>query len=373
MITNAQGFQARQGWTRSGAIVVLMLAIACGEVSDRSSSDDQSCPSFPRWSYDAAHLFPANGSLVRPEDGTALPDGRLVVADEADGLRLIESDGSNRPFGDFASIGYSHNPPDFPGGANGVTLDNDGVHVLVADIYTGMVYRVSTETEAVTVIYDHPYGINAVDRDRTGAIWFTQSTDNTPEEGAAGLFADVNVSVPTGALFRLPGSGAEMSAQAEAVVEGIYFANGLAFDNAQEHLYVAELMLDRVLRYRVDVDAGTVSDRMVYATVLTPDNLALDADDNLWVASPIANSVLVVDGQCGSLHTVFHASSEGNARRSAEWVRRSHLGEGRLELFVPELWDPLPGALTGMFSSLDGETIYLAGLGNALLRYTHDN
>ncbi len=136
-----------------------------------------------------------------------------------------------------------------------------------------------------------------------------------------------------------------MSAQAEAVVEGIYFANGLAFDNAQEHLYVAELKLDRVLRYRVGVDAGTVSDRMVYATVLTPDNLAMDADDNPWVAWPLTNSVLVVDGQCGGLPTVFRAASEGNARGSAERVRRSHLGEGRLEPFVPELWDPLPGAV----------------------------
>lgn len=373
MIRNAQGFKARGGWGRSYTAVVALFAMACGDASDRASSDDQSCPSFPRWSYDAAHLFPANGSLTRPEDGTALPDGRLVVTDEAAGLRLIESDGSHRPFGDFASIGYSHNPPDFPGGANGVTMDSDGIHVLVADIYTGMIYRVNSETETVTVLYDHSYGVNSVYRDRTGAIWFTQSTNNTPEDGVAGLFADINLSVPTGALFRLPGSGAEMSAQAEAVVEGIHFANGLAFDNAQENLYVAETMLDRVLRYRVDVDAGTVSNRMVYAMVLTPDNLAMDAADNLWVVSPLTNSVLVVDGQCGSLHTVFHAASEGNARGSAEWVRRSHLGEGRLELFTPEVWDPLPGALTGIFWSSDGETIYLGGLGNALLRYGNED
>ena len=60
----------------------------------------------------------------------------------------------------------------------------------------------------------------------------------------------MNLSVPTGVLLRLPGSGAEMSAQAEAVVEGAYFANGRAFDNAQEPLYVAELMMVRVPRYR---------------------------------------------------------------------------------------------------------------------------
>ncbi len=368
MIANTQSLQARLGWTLFATALVL-LAVACGGVSDRTSSDEQSCPSFPQWTYDAARVFPADGSLLRPEDGTALPDGRLVVADEAMGLRLIESDGSHRPFGEFASIGYTHNPPGFPGGTNGVTLDNDGVHVLVADIYTGMIYRVNSETETVTVVYDHPYGVNSVHRDRTGAIWFTQSTDNTPEDGVAGLFADINLSVPTGALFRLPGSGAEMSAQAETMVEGIHFANGLTFDNPQEYLYVAETMLDRVLRYRVDVDAGTVSDRMVYATVLTPDNVEMDADDNLWVASPLTNSVIVVDGQCGSLHTVFHAASEGNSRGSAEWVRRSHLGEGRLELFTPELWEPLPGALTGIFWSSDGETTYFGGLGNALLRY----
>jgi hypothetical protein len=73
-------------------------------------------------SGDATMVFPADRSLARPEDGIALPDGRLLVADQVHGLRLIETDGTTTPFGDLAAAGYAHHPPDHNGGANGVSL-----------------------------------------------------------------------------------------------------------------------------------------------------------------------------------------------------------------------------------------------------------
>jgi hypothetical protein len=60
----------------------------------------------PYLTYQKENLFPGNGSLLRPEDGVALEDGRIVVVDQAKGLRLIEKDGSNRPFGNFANAGF---------------------------------------------------------------------------------------------------------------------------------------------------------------------------------------------------------------------------------------------------------------------------
>jgi hypothetical protein len=36
---------------------------------------------------------------------------------------------------------------------------------------------------------------------------------------------------------------------------------------------------------------------------------------------------------------------------------------------MPDLWKPLPGALTGMFWSQDYKTFYVMGLGNAALKF----
>ena len=39
-----------------------------------------------------------------------------------------------------------------------------------------------------------------------------------------------------------------------------------------------------------------------------------------------------------------------------------------LELFSPTHWDPAPGAMTGMILSPEDGTVYVTGLGNAIIR-----
>ncbi|NNG17690.1 MAG: hypothetical protein HKM89_14535, partial [Gemmatimonadales bacterium] len=281
------------------ALLAALVLGGCAPPAEDVASTSAACPSFPHWAYDASHEWPQDRSLLRPEDGRALPDGRIVVADEAVGLRLIEPDGTHRPFGQFVENGYTHNPPEFPGGANAVFIENDSSHVLVSDVYTGQIWQVDIATEATTVIYHHPYGVNAIDQDSRGTIWFTQSAENTPVQGMMGLWGALDVPVPTGAVYKLAREGDGYASQAEEVLSGIYFANGLAFDNTESYLYLAELMMDRILRYRFDVVTGTVTGREVHHMLLTPDNLAVDRDNNLWIASPLANAIFVVDGTCG--------------------------------------------------------------------------
>lgn len=91
----------------------------------------------PVWEFDPAMIFPAGRSLARPEDGVTLPDGRLIVVDQEHGLRLVAPDGSSEPFGEMAAAGYVHRPPEHAGGANGVSLEPGGLHLLVADIFRG--------------------------------------------------------------------------------------------------------------------------------------------------------------------------------------------------------------------------------------------
>ena len=350
--------------------VVLGLVLMSVSCLDEARSSPSCRPSgFPKWTFEASHLFPHDRGLARPEDGKAIPDGRLVVADEQHGLRLIELDGSHRPFGHFVKAGYVHTPPETPGGLQAVFLEPDGRHLLVGDVYTGKIYRVDIETEETTRIYDHPYGVNSVYRDLQGTVWFTQSTNNTEDNGIKGLWAAVNISVPTGAVLKLPGHGDVFAQKAEDVVGNLYFANGITFDNTEQYMYVSESMMDRVLRFRVNVGTGSVSEREVYQAVYGPDNLAIDADNNLWIASFLGNTVIAVDQTCHTVHTVFQATSTSHTAFLDEWVRRSHLGQPRNEVLTSEAFNPLPNFLTGLFFSPDFDMVYFTGLGNAILKY----
>ncbi|MCW5960543.1 MAG: SMP-30/gluconolactonase/LRE family protein [Pyrinomonadaceae bacterium] len=323
---------------------------------------------FPNLIFSESQVFPKDGTLKHPEDGRALPDGRIIVGDEGSGLRIIETDGKSSAFGKFKELGWVHDPPKTTAGPNGVFMENDGRHLLLADVYAGTIYRIDTKTEATKLIYKHPFGINSLVRDSNGTIWFTQSARNVQEKGAGDLFAAVNIPVNSGAVFYLNGSGDEFESTGVEAAGNIYFANGIALDAEEKYLYVAETMMDRVLRFKIDTAKNTLTKRETYQSVFVPDNLAFDKAGNLLIASPGSNKVFAVDKKCRSLHTIFSAPSESNSKAADEWMTRSRLGKPLLELFTPDLWKPLPGGLTGMFWSQDFKTLYVTGLGNAILK-----
>jgi len=319
--------------------------------------------------YEQVALVPTDGSLVRPEDGVVLDDGTLLIGDQIHGLVALAPDGTTRPFGNFAAAGYVHEPPARSAGPNGVAMEPDGVHVLVADILTGAIYRVNTGNEQVERVYQHKFGANSARRDSSGAIWFTQSTENNGPDSEARMFSAVDTRVADGALFRLAmdGNGASDTA-AELKLRGLEFANGLAIDEARGQLYVAETLGDRIVAFDLDVDTGVLSDRRVIAEVTTPDNIELDGSGRLWVASPIANALLVVDPETGESSTAFHPQTPEHERLMIEWQRRTKSGEPRLALFGPDMWSPLPGLFTGLILTNEGGPIYLTGLGDSLVK-----
>ena len=202
-----------------------------------------------------------------------------------------------------------------------------------------------------------------------GTIWFTQSTNNSEENMKGGLWAAGNRPIPTGGVWRLPGQGDEFVQQAEEVVSHLYLANGITFDKAETMMYVAESMMNRVLRFSVDIEKGVVSNRENYQMVYMPDNVAIDAANNLWIASHVDNSVIVVDQTCRTVHGVFRATSKPHATYVDQWVTASHLGQPLRALVTPEASKPLPGFLTGMFFSPRGDTVYFTAFGNAIFKY----
>lgn len=344
---------------RLTTIMLAALLAGCRTLSPAQTPDSQP------WS-----IFPSDRSLTHAEDGVVLPDGRLLVGDWEHGLVTLSPDGTKRPFGNFAAAGFRTKPNPLWNSPNGVSWEPDERHVLVADITGGHIYRANTRTEAVTRIYDHPFGVNAVIRDPSGAIWFTQSTENPAGAGSeARMFAAADKPLSDGAVWRIaPEEFGKPEPKAVKVVDGLDFANGIAFDEARGRLYVAEIIASRVLSFRVDPSTGALSDRRVLAQVTTPDNLELDARGNLWVVSPFANAVFVIDPDTGAAKTVFEPTPAKSARIVAETNRRLAAGEPILPLLGPSIWGPMPGLLTGIILTPDDGPIYVSNLGDALVR-----
>ena len=350
------------------AITTIGLTLGTGCSSEARDQTGRDTTAVASPAFDSTTVFPADRSLNRPEDGVALADGRLLVADQASGLRLVEVDGSSKPFGEMVAQGYRHQPPEHNGAANGVSLEPDGAHVLVADVFGGAIYRVDISSGATEKLYQHRYGINTAVRDSRGSVWFTQSTANSSAEAEAHLLASLDRPDREGALLRLASKNGRLAAEAQVVLDSLGFANGVVIDEPHGQLYVSETNGRRVLRYRVDLSRGTLSERTVVVDSVDADNLELDGEGNLWIADPLSNTMLVVHTVSGVRKTFFRSQTAAQRQIVDEFVRRGQTGEPRLQLITPAISEPLPGMITGVILGPAGGPVYLTGLGNALLK-----
>ena len=340
---------------------LIFFSCATSNKKNQVNLPEKSTAQLPYLRFQKENLFPGDSSLLRPEDGVALANGRVIVVDQAKGLRLIEKDGSNRPFGKFTDVGFVHNPPESIAGPNGLFLEHDKQHLLMCDVGDGKIYRINVTSEKVEVVYDHPFGVNAIYRDKTGGIWFTQSAKNTNmRELSMGLRSPV----PNGAVFRI----ADNKSVPTTIADSLHLANGITMDLAEKTLFVAETMMNRVHSFDVDISSGKTNHSGIAAIVLAPDNIRIDSKGRLIIASPCTSQVIAVDFKNHSQHVIFDASTSETQKIADEWFRRSQLGIPRADLITKKMYGSLPGLLTGMFFSPDGGTLYIASLGKDILK-----
>lgn len=353
------------------AIVLFGAASACQPAPAPEPAPGPEAATPRTWGFEDGELFPAARGLSRAEDGVVLSDGRIVVVDQRHGLAVIGADGFVRAFGKFADAGYLHAPPASVAGPNGVAIEPDGANLLVADVFTGAIYRVNIATEATSKVYTHPFGANTVVSDSTGAIWFTQSTENPagPASETRLLSVPMTQFVADGALFRIGPPAADGTLPpAQRVLGGLAFANGVVIDEKRGELYLAETMADRVTGYKLSVADGALTDRRVVASVMSPDNIEMDDSGLLWVASPVRSEVVTINPDTGETASVFRAQTATNDSMSEEWKRRSAAREPVLDLFTPDLWAPMPGLVTGVVLTPGRRPVYVSGLADVLLK-----
>ncbi|PKG44195.1 SMP-30/gluconolactonase/LRE family protein [Psychroflexus sp. MES1-P1E] len=325
---------------------LLFFAFTCMYCAIKKSSNpaeisEKVTTGLPYLTYQRENLFPGNGSLLRAEDGVALEDGSIAVVDQAKGFRLIEKDGSNRPFGNFADVDFSLDAPENTTAPNGINLEPDGKHLLMCDVASGKIYRTNIASEKVELIYDHPYGVNSIYRDKKGAIWFTQSMKNTTLEE---LWDPIKNLLRNGAVYRM----VDLNSIPNKIAEGLVCANRIAMDKAEKQLFVAETGRHKVHSFDVGSSSGKTKYSVVVASVQYPDNILIDTEGRLIAALVLNYQVVAVDLENHSQHIIFEGATKENLEVSSDYKSL------------------LPGFLTGMFFSVDGKTLYIANLENNL-------
>ena len=212
--------------------------------------------------------------LFRPEGVMALDDGSIYAADGRGQIARVRRDGQTTFFGKAGGI------------PNGICMDGRG-NCVIANIGNGQVQSLRPDgnhevllTEAEGTKLPSP---NFPLVDSKGRIWVSNSTLREKLDEA------LQYPGPDGSVILFE------KGRARIVADRIYFANGLAIDPEERHLYVAETMLRRILRFKIQYD-GSLSHREIYGpSVLAPfgfpDGIAFDEAGNLWVTFPAWNAL----------------------------------------------------------------------------------
>ncbi len=212
--------------------------------------------------------------ILRPEGAMVLDDGTIITADRRERCSRISRDGQTTFFG---SVG---------GAPNGICVDIKG-NCIIANIGNGQVQSLSPDgkhevllTEAGGKKISSP---NFPFIDSKERLWVSNSTfrENLAEA--------LEEPAPDGAVIMIEKGSARI------VAEGIYFANGIAVDEEEEYLYVAETTKRDILRFKI-ADDGSLYDREVYGPEVLgplglPDGIAFDEAENLWVTFPSWNAI----------------------------------------------------------------------------------
>jgi gluconolactonase len=234
--------------------------------------------------------------LQRPEDVVVGRDGRVWASDQQSACAEVRPDGSLRRVGKV------------DGAPNGINMDRQG-RIVIANFEAGPVQRLDTATGTVEILCAEVAGqrltaSNYPIFDRNGNLWCANSTFASPWQASLDGRAD-------GMLFRMRPDG-----RAEKMADGIRFANGLALDADESHIYVCETTGCDVLRYRLRSD-GTLGAPERYGPVLgdpwraehDPNNLpdpsamtrlgltdgcGFDVEGNLWVTLVASNRIVAI-------------------------------------------------------------------------------
>jgi sugar lactone lactonase YvrE len=181
----------------------------------------------------------------------------------------------------------------------GLEYQQSSKSLLVADLGKPLVWKVDPEThttsmfmQAPTIIPGKSPGLNALTFDKSGnvyvsdsfqgVIWRTGPSGGTP----TAWYAPTN-----------PGQNDPLLPDANEgeILSPPFGANGIEFNNEGTALFALNTAYNSIVKIPVKND-GSAGTGVTFTTGLNgPDGLAVDANDNLWVAANQGDEIVVVD------------------------------------------------------------------------------
>lgn len=217
--------------------------------------------------------------LIRPKGVVATDEG-VVYATDARGCcsRTIPSDTTSY----FGTLG---------GTPNGICLDKEG-NCIIANVSNGQVQLLFRDGHNEVLLAESQdeciYSPNCPFLDLHERLWVSCSVDYPYIDPSS------RPPVTLGCLILI-----EKDQQPRIAAEGVLLINGVALDEKEEFVYVAETIMRRILRFPVNED-NTLGAKEVYGPEVLgpkyfPDGIAFDEAGNLWMTFPAANAIGFID------------------------------------------------------------------------------
>lgn len=178
----------------------------------------------------------------------------------------------------------------------GLVYQGSSNSLLVADLGKGVVWKVDPKTQKTSIFMQAPSvnggspGLNALTIDKSGNVYTSDSFQgviwkNGPSGGTPTAWYS-----PAGQNdLLLP------TANDNEPLIPPFGANGIEFNNEGTVLYAMNTAYHSIVKIPVNPD-GSAGTGTVFTTGLNaPDGLAVDANDNLWVAANQGDEIVVVD------------------------------------------------------------------------------
>jgi len=121
------------------------------------------------------------------------------------------------------------------------------------------------------------------------------------------------------------------------VADGLYLTNEIRLNAQEEYLYVAETIMNHMLRFRVQPD-GSLTDKEIFGpnnlgTGAAVDGFTFDADGNLWVTLVLRNGLGIITPD-GDYHVVIEDPREDILKSFEEKIANGTAEPGDMAMAV---------------------------------------
>lgn len=208
---------------------------------------------------------------------TGLGDGRIVKLEED---KVKEINRTGKQVAECGTVEFWSKC----GRPLGMRFDRNGINLIVADAYFGLL-EVNPETKVVKTLLPPAPGfngkpfrfVNHLDIDEDGTIFFTDSSAKWQAHQASYSFFEGD---KTGRLMAYHLKTGEL----ELLMDGLYFANGVQISPEGDHLLVVEYAASRIMKYYIKGENKGKSEVFVENLPGYPDNIRPSSSGGYWVA-----------------------------------------------------------------------------------------